>query len=294
MFGYIRPLKGELRVREYDKFKAVYCGLCHCLKRRCGFSARFVVNFDFTFMAMLLSEAEKPCWEHHRCVASPFKKKACYCGDSALDTAADYSVILAYWKLKDSVADEGFLKSLTSRVAALLLRRAYKKAAANAHEFDKLVKENLQELSILENEKCASMDLAADKFAEILKTAAQGAGSDEHRRILSQVFYHTGRIVYLLDAVDDLRDNHEKGGYNPLIHRFALEDGVLTADAEATVRLTMRHSQNLLSSAFELMPESHWTEIISNIVYSGIPWVSEKVFSGEWRNIQKTEKPDNY
>ncbi len=60
MFGYVRPLKGDLRVREYESFKAVFCGLCHSLSKNCGFAARFIVNYDLAFMAVLLSGGEKP------------------------------------------------------------------------------------------------------------------------------------------------------------------------------------------------------------------------------------------
>ena len=28
MFGYVRPFKPELRMKEYEAYKAVYCGLC--------------------------------------------------------------------------------------------------------------------------------------------------------------------------------------------------------------------------------------------------------------------------
>ena len=49
MYGYVRPDKGELRVREYELFRAVYCGLCQALRERYGFLSRFAVNYDMTF-----------------------------------------------------------------------------------------------------------------------------------------------------------------------------------------------------------------------------------------------------
>lgn len=294
MFGYVRPLKGELKVREYEQFKAVYCGLCHSLRRRCGFAARFIVNFDFTFMAMLLSENKKTCWEFKRCIASPFKKKCCHCDDPALDVAADYSVILAYWKFKDAVRDDSFFKSLGARVSTLLLKRPYRRAAKNAPQFDSLTRENISALSVLESEKCDSIDIVADKFAEILRAASDGAQSDERRRILSQVFYHTGRIVYILDALDDLKKDVEDNSYNPLVYRFALQGGELPADARDTMKNTLQHSINLLSSAFELLTVGPWTQILENTIYDGIPWIVEKVFAGEWGQSRRIEKADRH
>ena len=36
MFGYIKPFKPELKVREFDTYQAFYCGLCRQL---CKFDA---------------------------------------------------------------------------------------------------------------------------------------------------------------------------------------------------------------------------------------------------------------
>lgn len=279
MFGYVRPLKGELKVREYESFKSVYCGLCHELKKRCGFAARFVANYDLTFMAMLLSEQTKPCYMHKRCIASPFRKKCCCCSDPALEVAADYSVILAYWKLRDSVEDDGSIKA---RLASLLLRRGYKKAAASAPEFDSLVRENLRTLAALEAESCDSIDRTADSFAAILRAAAEGAGSEERRRILAQIFYHVGRVVYILDAVDDLERDVRDGSYNPLIYRFNTDSDKLSDEAAEQLKTTLYHSQGLLASAFELLPATPWTGVLTNIIYDGLPWVTGRVFAGSW------------
>lgn len=33
MFGYIKPNREEMKVKEYNTYKAVYCGLCKCMGR---------------------------------------------------------------------------------------------------------------------------------------------------------------------------------------------------------------------------------------------------------------------
>ena len=42
MFGFIRPVKSELKVKEADRFQQVYCGLCHAIRARYG---RFFTMF---------------------------------------------------------------------------------------------------------------------------------------------------------------------------------------------------------------------------------------------------------
>ena len=108
MFGYVRPVKCELKVKEYDYYKAVYCGLCHSLKKRCGSIARFVVNYDFVFVYLLIALVERPEENKVRkkCVVCPKGKQ---CIDSVvLDSLADISVIMAYLKLRDEIFDNHF------------------------------------------------------------------------------------------------------------------------------------------------------------------------------------------
>ena len=54
MFGYVRPVRPELKCRDFDLYRATYCGLCRCLRRRFGLIAPMLLNFDFTFLALLL------------------------------------------------------------------------------------------------------------------------------------------------------------------------------------------------------------------------------------------------
>ncbi len=95
MFGYIRPRTQELKVREDTLYRAAYCGLCRCLGKRYGFPARFLVNYDMTFLYLLLSgqEACAACAPHF-CPANPLKKKACVPITPAMEYCAEICDIL--------------------------------------------------------------------------------------------------------------------------------------------------------------------------------------------------------
>ena len=103
MFGYIRPSKPHLSEQDEAHFQSVYCGLCHELGRKYGFAARFVLNFDFTFLAILLSDAQEPECESCRCAAHPCKAQCVMAHTVALETAADHSLVLAWWQLRDTL-----------------------------------------------------------------------------------------------------------------------------------------------------------------------------------------------
>ena len=172
MFGYVRPVRPELKCKDFDLYRATYCGLCRCLRRRFGLIAPMLLNFDFTFLTLLLWQPEEkftPC--RGRCHANLLVKKP-MCPDSpALKLAADESVILAWWQLRDAAEDKDKLGGLPARALGLLLTPAYRKAARLRPEFDRTVKGCLEELAALERENCPSMDRAADTFARLLQSA---------------------------------------------------------------------------------------------------------------------------
>ena len=119
MLGYVRPFRDELKCAEFDRYQAAYCGLCYTLGQRYGFSARMFLNYDFTFLVMLLMGNEDG-WEteFHCCPAHPFHKRCMLLRHTGMELAADETVILTYWKLMDDVADRSYRKGHPYRFCA--------------------------------------------------------------------------------------------------------------------------------------------------------------------------------
>ena len=279
MFGYIRPLQGELKVCELERFKACYCGLCHTLGKNYGVVPRFILNYDFVFLAMLLwSEDEAPVINRKRCMASPIRRKP-YCRQSgALDTCAGYSVILTWWKLQDTISDEPFIKAIPHRLFKMILHRAYKKASREFAGFDSKVKEEIYSLARYEAQPSMSLDGAADKFAQILCAAAPDDILPNTRRPLVELLYHLGRWIYIMDACDDYSADAKAGSYNPISALYPPSEGKLPEDSKQRLKITLSHSNNLLCSAFELLPDNAWSSTVSNMIYLGMPETCSRVF----------------
>jgi len=280
MFGYVRPFQPELKCKDYDLYRATYCGLCRCLRRRYGLIAPMLLNFDFTFLALLLWEPEErfaPC--RGRCHANPLVKRPMCTDSGALELAADESVVLAWWKLRDSVQDEGFWKGLPARALSRVMKPAYKKAARRCPAFDGTVRGCLGELAVLERENCPSLDRAADTFARLLQSAVPPEGV--RGRVLSQLLYHLGRWIYLTDARDDLEEDKQSNRYNPVAARYGPEgdDGALA--------LTMDQSLEQIGAALQLGEFGCRKPLLENIVYLGLPLVQRAVFDGSWNEIKK-------
>ena len=282
MFGYVRPSVQDLPEGELDRFRTMYCGLCHTLSRRYGQAARFILNYDFTYLAILLSDRTAGKENAGRCYTSPIRKRPYLESTAAMELAADESVILAYWQLRDGVEDHAWAAGLKYRAGARLLESAYRKAAAFQPAFDQAVRRQLQMLSALEKEKDPSMDKAADTFAVLLSSAAEGVEEPIRRRVLEQILYHLGRWVYLIDAADDLKKDAESGNYNPVESRHAFA-------------VTLDHSIHQMAAAFELWNFGVWTTVLQTTFYAGLFRVGHAVLEGTYhrrdrKNIREIEE----
>ena len=76
MFGYVLINKPELKIREFEVYQSYYCGLCHCLQERSGVFGRMTLNYDITFLTMLMSDLYDPETEarYSRCMVHPIHK----------------------------------------------------------------------------------------------------------------------------------------------------------------------------------------------------------------------------
>lgn len=286
MFGYVRPLKGELKVSEFDRFQAAYCGLCHELAHRYGFGARFLLNYDLAFFAAAADGLEGGAKAvHRRCVASPFRRKCTLSAGNGMSLAADLTVILGYWKLDDAVRDDGFWKGLGSRILRLLLKPYYRKARRLRPELCERVRSSMTALSALEDESCSSLDRCADAFAQILDAAGSELG-DEHA---ARMFYHIGRWIYVVDACDDIDEDIAERRFNPIAERYGLNGGLDDATRQA-VRSTLGHSLDAAWLEAKELDFGVQSALVENTLRLGLYMVMEEVLAGRWKSRNKDKK----
>ena len=166
MFGYIYVNEQELKLKEYTIYRSFYCGLCHNLKQRYGRTAQMMLNYDLTFLALLLSGLYEPDTEsfEKRCIPHPVKKHKMV-ENEAVDYAADLCVLVSYQKLKDDWEEE---KKQTRRAAAAMLRPAYEKVAEKYPRQVKAIEENIRLLHEAEHQNCKDIDYVAGLTGKFL------------------------------------------------------------------------------------------------------------------------------
>ncbi len=283
MFGYIMPEKPELKIKEYELFRGYYCGLCKSMGRSFGTLSRFALNYDSVFMGLLLASVHKeaPVLKRETCIANPVKKKWIVKDSSHIDFAADINVMLTYYKLKDDIRDEG---GWISRLGLYMFQRGYRNAAARNKQLDVIIASSIDSQVQLEKKRCASMDEAAEPFANMLSQliiAGYKGDEDSTSRILGWIGYNLGKWIYLIDAYDDMEKDIKSGSYNPLLSQYGYESQdirIFRSGIMDEVRMTLLQILSQVTASIELLDLTN-KGIINNILYEGLYGRTESVLN---------------
>lgn len=268
MFGYVRISKGELKVKEYEMYKAVYCSLCKTLGKHYGILSRLTLSYDFTFLALLNMSLKEGCTmvERKRCAFNPIKK-CNYCKDTDnLKMPSAVAMIMLYYKILDNIADEKGLKKLGFLCLKPIFKGAYIKASKLYPEARNIVAEYIENQSELEKKDCNQLDAIADPTAKALSKIFMLCSDDEtQKRVLERLGYCMGRYIYLLDAAVDFNEDKEKNKYNVLKFTCATENEV-----KEKIKPQLYFCINEGAKAFELLDLKKNKNILGNIIYLGL------------------------
>ena len=278
MFGYISPNNRELKLREYDTYKAYYCGLCKTIGKRYNVLLKNALSNDCTFLALLLSSLleQKDEADSIRCIAHPTKKQLILKENEYLEYAADINVLLTYYKLKDNAEDED---SLPSKIGAAGIKSSAEKAKKYRPQAAKCIEESLEKLKKLENEKCEDIDSVSDVFANMMEGIAISAPNVEpYEKQLKWLFYNIGKYIYILDAVDDLIKDEQKNSYNVFLIKYKDKKAAqIAVEIKEQVKYNLAMSLSEASKAYELLPVKKNEGILKNIIYDGTVSVMDAV-----------------
>lgn len=294
MFGYILPEKSELKVREYEMFRAFYCGVCKSIGCRHGQIPRTVLNYDCTFLALLLSSISDTNIKlrQERCIAHPASKRHIIRESDIINYASDMNVILAYYQLSDKWKDD---RSAAAVSAMLLIKPSFKKLKRKYKEKCVIIEQRLNELSDIEKSNVDSMDMAAEPFAKLMEEimAYEPLCRIENReKALKWIGYNIGKWIYILDAYDDIEKDIKRKAYNPFLRKYAYDGGNIEEyknKFKSEVEFTLTYSLGQIAKAYELLEKKDNAAIVENIIYMGMLRKTENILSkGSCSKIEKS------
>lgn len=278
MFGYVRINKPELKIREYSTYKGLYCGICMALKENFGEISRLSLNYDMTFLQLVLTSLYEPKSDAYmaRCIAHPHKKEMIIENEISLYCAA-MNVILSYFKLEDDINDDKSFKAMAGKVG---ISRAFKKAKAMYPEKTEFIKEKLEALYKLESEKSDDIDKLSSEFGHIMGELFRFK-DDVFGKVLYRLGFNLGKYIYIVDAFEDVKEDIEKNRYNP----FSLK--VNEESFKEWIKDQVRFMLSCVDRELDMLPIIVNKGIIDNIVYSGIVLRFEQALGERLEEIEE-------
>lgn len=281
MFGYVAPFKPELKIREYDIFKAYYCGLCRDIGHK-SYVSKMTLTYDMSFLAVLLSSIylDRVGTKKEFC---PFKMKKVEMVDKNpfLEYAAEMNILLSNRKFLDDYRDDKSFK-------ALIASKVFKLKKYDCATKDKIDKIDfyLSEINSLEKDKSGNLDEIGGYFGEITSEIF-GIYEDENKKLLNFIGYNIGKWIYTLDAYDDLVKDISSRNYNPLIYRFNFENKSpleFKNEIKENIQFVLIKCLDEISKAYDLLNIKKNKGILENIIYLGMERKTASVLEGSCCN----------
>lgn len=281
MLGYIRVKKEELKIKDFEVYKAVYCSLCKKLGKSYGILSRLTLSYDFAFLSLLNISLKSGCvsFERKRCAFNPLKK-CNYCKSSdELDMPSAAAMIMLYYKILDNIKDEKGLKKLGFLLLKPIFSGAHKKAAKKYPFIEETVAEYIEGQSLAESDDNCTLDSVCDPTAKALSKLLPLCSDDpSQKRVLERLGYCLGRYIYLMDAGCDIEKDIKSGSFNVL--KKYVKEGNIKKDTVLKTEPQIYFCINEAAKAFELLEIKKFKPILGNIIYLGL----EDVYLKELKN----------
>lgn len=255
MFGYVVVHKPELKFKEFDEYRGFYCGLCKSLKENYGPLGQIILNYDLTFLGILLTALyeKETIKKEEFCIVHPFHKQMKY-SNECLDYCSDMTIILSYFKCEDDWLDD---KKILSKCEMSLLQHKFNQLKKKYPEKIETIQNVLRKTHELEKEDCKDIDALANLSGQMLACIYEYQ-DDVWKTTLSKMGYFLGKFIYIMDAYEDLDLDIKKNNFNVL------------KDKEININEILEMMMAECTSYFERLPILDNADLLRNILYAGI------------------------
>lgn len=282
MLGYVKAFKPEMKIKDYELYRGVYCSLCRALGRNYSPIAQLFLSYDFAFAAVLrLAVSQSICsFSQKRCPYNPAKKCMICSSREELDFCSHAVIITVFYKVLDNLHDREVKSKLIAALVYPIVWLMHKKAMRLAPDIDKIIGESMKIQAETEKKKEVGIDEAAHPSAYALgKVIALGFNGEEREKLRS-LGYMVGRFVYILDAADDLESDVKSGSFNPFKTEFGdIKNSEVRKKFVARVEgmLNLTHSGAL--DVLDTIEKNRFEDILENIVFDGLDFSGKTVLS---------------
>ena len=277
MFGYVNINKNDLSREDFETYRSYYCGLCHVLRDYAGAKGQLLLNYDMTFLIILLTGLYEPKdrARNFRCPLHPARRRTMRVNEMT-SYAADMNVLLSYYSFADDAQDE---HSMSKRMLMKLFSKDYRRIFMTYPRQAAAVEKYIRHLSDAEKVYETNVDkvagLTGDMLAEIFSYRNEMWSED-----LRTLGFYLGKFIYIMDAYDDIDER-----YNVLAQTKSDNPG----EFDTIVKLMLISMMSECAKAFERLPIIEHADILRNILYSGV-WNKFEYIQFRKAKHKKTEE----
>lgn len=292
LLGYVKAFKPEMKIKDYELYRGIYCSLCRALGKNYSPLAQLFLSYDFALAAVFfLAVRDDGCsFSKKRCPYNPSKKCMICASRDVFDFCSHAVIITVYYKLLDNLHDKEIGAKLLAALLFPIVSLMHRKAAKKAPEIEEAEAFLYRKQAETESEKSVSIDKSAHPSADTLgKIFALGA-NEKSNPDYYRFGYMIGRFVYITDAADDLERDKKTGNFNPFANeKISSEEERRVFAEKVDSMLSLTHATAL--ETLDAIKVRRFYGILDNVIFEGLDHCRKTVLS---KYLVQDKKCKNY
>ena len=218
MEGRMRPYLPELTIRDYNTYLWYLRGVRWQMYRSYGlYSCRLQQHNGVLFALLADSLAGRPATCKAQRLPGNLCRKQMMCQTQGIRLAAQVEILLSWHRIQDAQwADLPVGKKVRRVVDTVLLRRAYKKAAAENPALERIFVQERDQANVQMALNAKNYLLAAEPKGNLYGALYSVLATDDpnQRKSMHYIGSCIGRVFYLLEKAARVEDDRKVGRYN--------------------------------------------------------------------------------
>lgn len=218
MKGRMRPYLPELTIRDYNTYQWYQRGVRRQLYTTYGLYSCYGLRYNGVLFAVLAdSLAGRPATCKRMREPGTLVWRQMMCQTQGIRLAAQVEVLLSWHRIQDAQwADLPFYKKVRRVVDTVLLRQAYRKAAAENPALERIFVQERDQANVQMTLNAKNYLLAAEPKGNLYGALYSVLATDDpnQRKSMHYIGNCIGRAAYLLDKAESFSRDKDKGRYN--------------------------------------------------------------------------------
>jgi hypothetical protein len=264
---HLHPCIPELKIKDYDTFRAFRCGICSQLREGYGFFANLILSNDLIPFALLtdgLAGREATvCMA--RCPRHWLRRHRMMCHTQGIRLAAQLNVLLAWHYIADA-ATVGPMEKCKRFLLMRLEHGAFVRACAEYPSIERIFLQEQAHAQALELAKNKSYEASWEPFTNIFSALFVYCAPDQSAvKALRRTGGAMGKILFLMRSIEEYARDKKIGKYN-----IFLENGLTYEAAREYAKCQCGIAAAEMANAYNLLNMKVYRSLLDNIMFQGL------------------------